>query len=152
MRALQQANIICFVFSLLLFHCIHPNAFAVVSYGELIDKITILMIKTERISNQEKLKNINTELALLQKTYDNCITPCNLIIELQTKLKIINEKLWDIEDAIRIKEHKKEFDEEFIQLARNVYITNDLRCKIKKQIDVLLGSYLTEEKSYADIF
>ena len=124
---------------------------AQISFGELIDKITILTIKSERITNQAKLKNIYIELAALQKTYNTHIKKCIHILQLQEQLKTINEALWEIEDAIRIKERKQEFDAEFIELARNVYITNDKRCMIKKQIDELLGSTITEEKSYEDL-
>lgn len=121
---------------------------AEISCGELIDKITILLIKSHRITNEEKLKNILTELASLQITYEHEIGFRQDIAKLQELLQKINEKLWDIEDAIRIKERKQEFDKEFIAIARSVYMTNDQRCAIKKQIDMLLGSHITEEKSY----
>jgi len=121
---------------------------AEISCGELIDKITILSIKSERITNEDKLQNVRTELASLQETSSEYIQDQADITSLQTLLKQINEELWDIEDAIRVKERNQEFDEEFITLARSVYITNDKRCAVKKQIDALLGSYLTEEKSY----
>ena len=128
-------------------HCVT----APISYGELIDKITILTIKSERITDAEKLKNVDTELTALEKVYADCVGNRIDVPRLQALLKTVNEALWDIEDAIRVKEHNKEFDDEFIQLARSVYITNDKRCMIKKEIDKLLGSHITEEKSYEDL-
>ena len=119
-----------------------------ISFGELVDKITILTIKAKRITDKEKLKNIHTELALLQATYKAFIGNSQDIAQLQNLLQNINETLWDIEDAIRVKERNQEFDNEFITIARSVYITNDQRCAVKKQIDSLLGSHITEEKSY----
>lgn len=130
-------------------HC--QTVTAEISYGELIDKITILRIKSERITNEEKLKNVHTELSSLQETFNKYIGNRPDIANLQTLLQHINETLWDIEDAIRIKERNKEFDDEFIAIARSVYITNDKRCAIKKQIDIILGSRLTEEKSYEEL-
>lgn len=124
---------------------------AEISFGELIDKITILTIKSERISHKEKLQNIRTELASLQETYSNSIGNRDDIVYLQSLLQKINEALWDIEDAIRVKERNQEFDDEFIAIARRVYVTNDQRCSIKKQIDQLLGSHITEEKSYEEL-
>jgi len=121
---------------------------AEISFGELIDKITILTIKSQRITDEEKLKNVRTELASLQNTCDHFIGNRANIANLQALLQEINEALWDIEDAIRIKERHKEFDDEFIALARGVYTTNDKRCAVKKQIDIILGSHITEEKSY----
>jgi len=121
---------------------------AEISYGELVDKITILTIKSKRITTKSKLNNIYIELEALQRVYDEYIGNRTDVIQLQELLKTINEILWEIEDAIRIKEHNQEFDNEFIELARNVYITNDKRFMIKKQIDILLGSHITEEKSY----
>jgi hypothetical protein len=121
---------------------------AEISFGELIDKITILSIKSRRISDTEKLKNVRIELASLQETCATYIGSREDIEQLQLLLQKINEELWDIEDAIRMKERKQEFDDEFVAIARSVYITNDKRCAVKKQIDALLGSYITEEKSY----
>jgi hypothetical protein len=124
---------------------------AEISCGELVDKITILMIKVHHISDKKKLKNILTELQSLLDTYDKCIGENNEIENLQKELQIINQQLWDIEDAIRIKEHKQEFyDDEFISLARSVYKTNDKRCALKKKIDTILHSRITEEKSYEE--
>jgi hypothetical protein len=121
---------------------------AEISSGELIDKITILKIKSERITDPEKLKNVRTELETLQYTCDTCIDNYAAIAPLQEALQQVNLALWDIEDAIRVKERNKEFDDEFIQIARAVYVTNDKRCMIKKEIDKVLGSRITEEKSY----
>lgn len=124
---------------------------AEISCGELVDKITILTIKSERITNEEKLKNVCTELEELQKVYDEYIGDLLDTVQLQDLLKTTNEMLWDIEDAIRVKERNQEFDNEFVELARSVYTTNDKRCMIKKNIDKLLGSHITEEKSYEEI-
>lgn len=115
-----------------------------ISIGELYDKITILIIKKERIKDEDKLKSINTELNLLQNIYDSLEQSHELFIDLLN----VNLCLWDIEDRIREKEMLKEFDEEFIQLARKVYITNDERCNIKKKINIKYNSNIIEEKSY----
>jgi len=119
-----------------------------ISYGELIDKITILEIKAEHIKNRNKLHNVQTELLILNNIYYHDILLTEKIKSLKKELKRINERLWAIEDDIRLKEHKKEFDQAFIQLARLVYITNDRRGEIKKKINEYLGSYLVEEKEY----
>ncbi len=124
-----------------------------ISMGELIDKITILQIKSERIKDKKKLKNIQYELSELYKKYAYCVTrkltpKKESLRELTIQLKIINEIMWDIEDNVREKEAKKQFDEEFITLARNVYKTNDQRCAIKREINILYGSDIIEEKSY----
>ena len=121
-----------------------------VSYGEVLDKITILEIKTEQIKDKNKLNNIKTELDLLNKTWHEFVSDNDEIIALKAELKKINQELWNIEDDIRIKENKKQFDDEFIQLARSVYVTNDKRADVKKQINLALGSTLVEEKSYQD--
>ena len=123
---------------------------AEISYGELIDKITILTIKINTITNKEKLKNIQTELNSLHDTYNHWVGNNNEITQLQQELQAVNQELWNVEDAIRIKERNQEFDEEFITIARSVYIINDKRCALKKRIDILLGSYITEEKSYEE--
>ena len=119
-----------------------------ISYGELIDKITILEIKAERIKNRSKLHNIQTELLILNNIYYHDISLTEEIKFFKKELKKVNEELWDIEDDIRLKEQKKEFDQEFIELARSVYITNDRRGNIKRDINEHLGSYLMEEKEY----
>ena len=138
-------NVILFTYQT---HC--NKITAEISCGELIDKITILKIKSERIGDPEKLKNVHTELETLQNTCDKCIDNYAAIAQLQETLQQVNQALWDIEDAIRVKERNKEFDNEFIQIARSVYITNDKRCMIKKEIDRVLGSRITEEKSYEE--
>ena len=117
-----------------------------ISIGELLDKITILEIKSSRISDPSKLMNIQKELKLL---FDVCHkNNINLNDSLIIELKKQNEALWDIEDKIRDKERIKQFDEEFIDLARAVYFTNDKRANVKKQINIKSGSALVEEKSY----
>lgn len=121
-----------------------------ISIGEVIDKITILNIKNKKIKDSNKLINIQKELNYLinsiKSSYD--IDFYNSKDENIIKLQSINEKLWLIEDNIRIKEYKKEFDGEFIDLARNVYKTNDERADVKKQINIKYNSDFIEEKSY----
>ena len=121
-----------------------------VSPGELVDKITILEIKAERITDEEKLQNVKTELELLVQVWEAVSLDTEAILPLKETLKGINQALWDIEDQIRIKESRQEFDQEFINLARSVYVQNDQRAAAKKQINVLLGSKIKEEKSYAE--
>ncbi len=123
---------------------------AEISLGELIDKITILRIKQEQIKDTKKLRNVNVELKLLYHTLCEIIAITPELLESMDHLKKINYKLWVVEDDIRIKECKQEFDEAFIELARLVYITNDERCTIKRIINELYGSHLIEEKSYVD--
>ena len=118
---------------------------APISIGELIDKITILEIKQIYMTGI-KLKNINKEMKLLKNILQDKNLEIN--IDLIKNLKKINKKLWEIEDNIRIKESKQEFDEEFIKLARSVYIENDKRAFIKKEINQKYNSDLVEEKSY----
>lgn len=121
-----------------------------IQIGELIDKITILEIKNERIKDSNKLKNIQTELNALLKTYKNNISQSLELESLWKALKKINATLWKIEDDIRDKEKAGIFDQEFIDLARAVYYTNDDRCSIKRDINMLTGSRLIEEKSYTN--
>ena len=118
---------------------------APISIGELIDKITILEIKQIYMTGI-KLKNINKEMKLLKNILQDKNLEIN--IDLIKNLKQINKKLWEIEDNIRIKESNQEFDEEFIKLARSVYIENDKRASIKKEINQKYNSDLVEEKSY----
>ena len=120
------------------------------SYGEFLDKITILEIKSERISDPAKLKNINHELTLLRGIWQANVKSKIDVSEEYAALKAINEKLWQIEDDIRDKERAKSFDEGFVSLARSVYYSNDERANIKRKINEKLGSELIEEKSYAD--
>jgi transcriptional regulator of nitric oxide reductase len=121
-----------------------------VSPGEVLDKITILEIKSERISDPEKVANVRVELALLQATWKELIRDDEIIRGLHAQLKEVNEALWEIEDDIRDKERAKEFDQRFIDLARAVYVTNDRRSRVKKELNLHLGSEIVEEKSYQD--
>ncbi len=119
-----------------------------VSVGEALDKITILQIKLAHISDAAKRANIQNELdALLPLVAGDAFTT-DQMQALMAELKSVNEALWDIEDDIREKEAVESFDAEFIRLARTVYITNDKRAEIKKQINLATGSALVEEKSY----
>ena len=121
---------------------------AEISAGELIDKITILEIKREKISNKEKLVEVNKELISLNETLKKSINDESKILSFKNDLKNINLKLWDIEDGKRSAEKNNKFDEKFIQLARNVYKFNDERAKIKLAINNALGSNIKEVKSY----
>ena len=121
---------------------------AEISAGELIDKITILNIKKEKITNNEKLVEIEKELKSLKDTFNKIIIPDNSLLELMEQLKKINLKLWDIEDGKRNAEKNKKFDDRFIELARNVYKFNDERAKIKLKINETLGSNIKEIKSH----
>ena len=121
---------------------------AEISAGELIDKITILEIKKEKISNKEKLVEVNKELSSLNETLKKSINDESKIINFKNDLKNINLKLWDIEDGKRSAEKNNKFDEKFIELARNVYKFNDERAKIKLAINNALGSNIKEVKSY----
>ena len=119
-----------------------------ISAGELVDKITILEIKKNKIDNTEKLFNINKELASLNETFNKYILNKEIIEKEIKELKEINSKLWDIEEGKRSAEKKKEFGSSFINLARNVYKINDERAKIKMKINKILGSNISEVKSY----
>jgi len=121
-----------------------------VSPGEVLDKITILEIKSERMTDPQKVANVRVELDLLQKTWAEAIREDDTIRDLHAQLKEINEALWEIEDDIRDKARAKEFDERFIELARAVYFTNDRRSEVKKKLNLHLGSQIVEEKSYQD--
>jgi hypothetical protein len=117
--------------------------------GELIDKITILEIKLERIKDGDKLANVRQEHDTLVQSRDAAIEAPPELDLLSAELKAANEALWDIEDDIRDCERQKDFGEPFVQLARSVYISNDKRAALKREINELLGSSLIEEKSYA---
>ena len=119
-----------------------------VSYGELIDKITILEIKSRRITDDAKLANVRNELDLLSATWANDAASHTDISAERARLLAVNELLWDIEDQIRLKERAQAFDQEFIELARAVYFRNDERAAFKREINLKLGSQLVEEKSY----
>ena len=121
---------------------------AEISAGELFDKITILEIKKQKISNSEKLVDVEKELKSLKDTVGKFIPNQSNISKHVNDLKEINLKLWDIEDGKRAAEKKKKFDQKFIELARNVYKFNDERAKIKLAINTALGSNIKEVKSY----
>ena len=121
-----------------------------VSPGEFFDKLTILEIKSERIKDAAKLENVNRELDHLRSIW-NASPIARTDVSLTTReLKEVNEKLWEIEDRIRAKEAEGSFDDEFIQLARSVYLTNDRRAALKRKLNLDLGAELIEEKSYTD--
>ena len=120
-----------------------------VSWGELFDKITILQIKIENLHEKNALNNVKTEHDQLNAIYNNNFLKDEIAIVLFNDLKEINQKLWDIEDKIRDKEKRKKFDKEFIELARNVYFTNDERSRIKRNINETFRSKIIEEKSYS---
>ena len=120
------------------------------SIGEFFDKMTILEIKRERITDRDKLENISKEYSYLEGLLDELSITREDVAEEVGKLKEVNEKLWIIEDNIREKERKRLFDAEFIELARSVYITNDQRSEIKRAINLKLGSDFVEEKSYEE--
>jgi 3-methyladenine DNA glycosylase/8-oxoguanine DNA glycosylase len=121
-----------------------------VSAGEFLDKMTILEIKSERMKDEEKLRNVHKELDLLRKTWaESPLSRVDVSSQVED-LKRVNESLWDVEDLVRLKEAAHTFDDEFVQLARWVYQANDKRAAIKRELNRLLGSELMEEKSYPD--
>ncbi|KPP89254.1 MAG: Protein of unknown function (DUF4254) [Rhodobacteraceae bacterium HLUCCA08] len=120
------------------------------SPGELIDKLTILRLKEERIDDPAKLANVRRERAVLQATADTHLPDTPDLASLSQELYRINAELWQIEDDIRDCEARKDFGKAFIRLARAVYLTNDRRAAVKKRINLALGSALVEEKSYTD--
>ena len=121
---------------------------AEISAGELIDKITILEIKKEKIKNKEKLIDIDKELKSLNNTLNENIPDKSKVLDLIYNLKNKSKKLWDIEENKRLAEKKQKFDENFIKLSRDVYKTNDERAKIKLKINEILGSNIKEVKSH----
>jgi hypothetical protein len=121
-----------------------------ISPGELLDKLTILTIKLENIADAGKRTNVQVEHDLLSKVANDGIPKSNEITALNAALLSVNKELWDIEDDIRDCERAGDFGAEFIRLARAVYVTNDKRADLKKQINLALGSEIVEEKSYAD--
>ena len=126
----------------------HRNVpMVVLSWGEVIDKITILEIKQQRLSSAEAIDNVRRELAVLNNVVASTAVPEGLAA-LKQALKAVNEKLWDIENKIRAKEAANTFDHQFIELARSVYINNDERAKLKREINNILKSELVEEKQY----
>ncbi|MDG1416558.1 MAG: DUF6165 family protein [Maricaulis sp.] len=121
-----------------------------VAPGELIDKITILRIKSDRITDAAKVKNVRIELDILNATRAESVPDSEELTRLDAALQSVNEELWVIEDDIRDCERDGDFGQKFIDLARAVYVTNDKRAALKKDINLLLGSHIVEEKSYAE--
>jgi uncharacterized protein YukE len=121
-----------------------------ISPGELLDKITILRIKSARMTDAVKLANVRAELSQLEATWHGSGAAIAAVAADERELERVNAALWDIEDKIRDKERAGAFDQEFIELARAVYITNDERAAAKKRINLTLGSRIVEEKSYAE--
>ena len=121
-----------------------------ISPGELLDKITILQIKSERIADPAKVTNVRTELEMLDAVWRQAVDEDDEIAALTAELKSINEALWEIEDDIRDEERNRRFGERFIELARAVYVTNDERANAKKKVNLHLNSSIVEEKSYQD--
>jgi predicted nucleic acid-binding Zn-ribbon protein len=121
-----------------------------ISWGELVDKITILEIKQINIKSLNALSNINKEHSYLNEIIENQTDLAELIKDLKIQLLDINKRLWQVEDDVRDKELRQEFDAKFIELARSVYRLNDERAKLKKTINQTLNSELVEEKSYKD--
>ena len=119
-----------------------------ISPGEMIDKITILLIKSERIKDVDQLANVRHELGILSVKMDKDIPSSQNLDVLISELKLVNEELWRIEDEVRDCERTGDYSQRFIELARAVYITNDKRADLKRKINVLLGSKIMEEKSY----
>ena len=120
-----------------------------ISPGELIDKLTILEIKSDRISDAAKLANVRRELESLRDCSARFLKPSAELAELRSSLHSVNERLWDVEDKLRECERRRDFGAGFIELARSVYRTNDERAALKRRINDLFGSMLLEEKSYA---
>ena len=123
---------------------------APVSFGELLDKIAILQIKSERMHDEAKLANVRKELEALSAVWLEQPAAGQDIVDLRANLKAVNERLWDIEDDIRRCEQGQDFGDQFVRLARAVYHENDERAAIKKQINLALGSASVEEQSYQD--
>ena len=119
-----------------------------ISPGELLDKITILRIKSARMSDAAKLVNVRHELQLLEQTWSAAVPVGVSLVDDERALEAVNARLWDVEDRLRDQEAERRFDAQFVELARAVYVTNDERAAIKKRINTRLGSALVEEKSY----
>ena len=120
-----------------------------VSPGEVLDKITILRIKSQRMTDASKISNVRLELMMLERTWQESPYAKHDVSQDEAALQAVNGRLWDIEDRIRDEERAKRFENKFIELARAVYIENDERAAIKKRINTALGSTIVEEKSYA---
>jgi len=121
-----------------------------VSPGELLDKLTILEIKLERIDDEAKLANVRREHELLSGVWAKAAVDDEAIVSLRDQLRKVNEALWEIEDDIRDEERDRRFGDRFIELARSVYVRNDERAALKKQVNERLGSVIVEEKSYRE--
>ena len=121
-----------------------------ISWGDLVDKITILEIKMDRIHDEKKRENIDKELQALKIVFDQGCKGPEKINQMKAKLRAVNEQLWNIEDDIRKCEREKDFSQRFIDLARSVYMSNDRRAALKREINIILKSELLEEKSYED--
>jgi hypothetical protein len=119
-----------------------------VSPGELIDKLTILEIKRERMTDPAKLTHVRAELDLLEKKFAELVTSESRLVSLRMELKAINEKLWEVEDQIRLCEKSSDFGDGFVKLARSVYIHNDSRFALKAKINQLMNSPIAEQKEY----
>jgi hypothetical protein len=119
-----------------------------ISWGELIDKITILEIKAQRLRSKNSAANVHNELAALMSIAHDALSKGHELASLKNQLRSVNEALWEIEDNIRAKEAAKSFDKEFIELARSVYMNNDKRGDLKRRINVLVNSKFGEEKQY----
>ena len=127
-----------------------PTPTVPVSWGELIDKITILEIKAERFASDPRRLNVENELSHIRALADDALAADTWLCERKAALRTVNEALWNIEDQIRDKESASAFDSTFIELARSVYKKNDERARIKKEINVHMASEIVEEKSYKD--
>ena len=125
------------------------NLYVPVGPGELIDKITILEIKSERVASGDKLRNVRVELAELSAARDASIAPSRALDRLTASLKLVNQTLWWVEDELRAHERDADFGPSFVALARSVYRLNDQRATLKRQINELLQSVIVEEKFYA---
>jgi len=121
-----------------------------VSVGEVVDKVTILEIKSARISDKAKVANVKAELDALRPLVSGGVFDSAELVELTDGLRAVNGELWDIEDNIRAEEAAGRFGDRFVELARAVYVTNDRRAELKKKINLATGSQLVEEKSYED--
>ena len=125
-----------------------PLILVEIAPGELLDKITILEIKAERITEADRLHNVRTELAALRAVRYRALPSSTELEELTAQLRQVNETLWDVEDAIRLCDHDGDFGEHFVELARSVYRHNDRRAALKRRINELLNSAIREEKQY----
>tara|TARA_R110002096_G_scaffold2741_22_gene14173 strand:+ start:426 stop:815 length:390 start_codon:yes stop_codon:yes gene_type:complete len=121
-----------------------------ISVGELVDKISILEIKQEHIDDPDKLANVSNELGILNDEFLHNVPKSDDLDVLKDRLKAVNLEIWNLEDDIRDQERRRDFGEKFVQLARSVYKTNDKRAALKREINVLLGSAIVEEKSYQE--